>query len=309
MSPLVRRTLVVLTGVVAVVAAASVAVAVTSSDDAPPKAPAANAYPTRYTGPQGGVGQFVVTCPYSHSGPNDPIVHPGMPGMSHRHDFYGSTTTNAQSTIASMHRSSTTCNKSVDTAGYWQPTLYNHGKVVKPLEIAAYYRAAPGVDPKLVKTMPQGLALIAGDFRATKPQKGDATGWTCGVSSGLSDTPPACLPGAPLHLVLTFKDCWDGKHVDSADHQSHVTYSVKGQCPEGFETHIPQIVMSVNFGISGKDLDLELASGNIYSAHGDFWNTWDPAGLQREISMCINRGAVCDLASNREEEALFSYGY
>jgi hypothetical protein len=34
-------------------------------------------------------------------------------------------------------------------------------------------------------------------------------------------------------------------------------------------------------------------------------NAWDPVGLQREIDMCIHRGAVCDLASNRAEEFPF----
>jgi hypothetical protein len=43
----------------------------------------------------------------------------------------------------------------------------------------------------------------------------------------------------------------------------------------------------------------------VYSAHGDFFNAWDPAGLRREIDMCIHRGAVCDLASNRAEELPF----
>jgi hypothetical protein len=36
-------------------------------------------------GPQGRVPQFVVECAYSHSGPNDPIVHPNHAGRSHLH--------------------------------------------------------------------------------------------------------------------------------------------------------------------------------------------------------------------------------
>ena len=41
-------------------------------------------------------------CDYSHSLKDDPIVYPGQPGVSHLHDFYGNTTTNAYSTIASL---------------------------------------------------------------------------------------------------------------------------------------------------------------------------------------------------------------
>jgi hypothetical protein len=36
-------------------------------------------------GPQGGVGQFIVACDWSHASFDDPIVHAGMEGMSHRH--------------------------------------------------------------------------------------------------------------------------------------------------------------------------------------------------------------------------------
>jgi len=153
--------------------------------------------------------------------------------------------------------------------------------------------------------MPTGLALIAGDQTATTPQPGDAAGWTCGSASGILDDPPECPAGAPLHLVLTFQDCWDGVHLESEDAQSHVTYSTDGACPSSHPVSIPQLTVAVGFPISGPGHDLRLASGNVHSAHGDFFNAWDPAGLQREIDMCIHRGAVCDLASNRAEEFPF----
>jgi hypothetical protein len=106
-------------------------------------------------------------------------------------------------------------------------------------------------------------------------------------------------------LVLTFQDCWDGTHLESEDTRSHVTYSTDGTCPDSHPVSIPQVTVSVAFPISGPGHDLRLASGSTYSAHGDFFNAWDPAGLQREIDQCIHRGAVCDLASNRAEEFPF----
>ncbi len=42
-------------------------------------------------GPQGVVPQFVVECEPSHAAPDDPIVRPGQPGMSHLHQFFGAT--------------------------------------------------------------------------------------------------------------------------------------------------------------------------------------------------------------------------
>ncbi len=67
----------------------------------------------------------------------------------------------------------------------------------------------------------------------------------------------------------------------------------------------PSSPVAVTFPVTGTGHDLRLASGPTVSAHGDFLNAWDPAGLEREIAQCIRRGAVCDLASSRQESPLF----
>ena len=262
--------------------------------------------PTRHLGPQGRAGQFVVHCTYSHSAPDDPIVQYGRPGAAHRHDFYGATGLDSESTAEGLLDGDTTCDKAVDKAGYWQPALYDAEAVMEPVGISAYYRAAPGVDPAAVEPMPLGLELIAGDQTATSPQPGEATGWTCGSSTVLDDRPPECPGSAPLHLVLTFQDCWDGEHLGSEDHASHAAYSADGRCPTSHPVHLPQLTVSITFPITGSGHDLSLASGSIYSAHGDFLNAWEPDGLAREVQSCIHRQVVCDLASNRGEEPLFS---
>jgi hypothetical protein len=128
----------------------------------------------------------------------------------------------------------------------------------------------------------------------------------CGSSTQLRAEPPVCPPSAPLHMVLTFPDCWDGKRVRSDDHRSHAAYSDAGECPATHPVHVPQLTVSVTYPISGPDHELTLASGSVYSAHGDFLNAWDREGLEREVENCIRRGAVCDLASNRAEEPLFA---
>ncbi len=262
--------------------------------------------PTRHLGPQGRVGQFVVHCDYHHSAPDDPIVHFGHPGRSHRHDFYGATGTKAGSTADDLVEQPTTCDKAADTAAYWHPTLSDHGVPVVPMSLAAYYRAAPGVDPAAVEPYPFGLALIAGDATATSPQPGAAAAWGCSASTRLSDTPPDCSRRSPLELVLTFQDCWDGRHLDSVDHRSHMAYSRRGRCPASHPVHVPQLAVAITFPIAGSGHQLSLASGSPFSAHGDFLNAWDPAGLEREIASCIRQRVVCDLASNRAEDPLFS---
>src|SRR4051794_35405056 len=51
---------------------------------------------------------FVTHCFYSHTLPDDPIVHPNMPGASHQHDFFGNDSTNASSTLDSMEQGGST---------------------------------------------------------------------------------------------------------------------------------------------------------------------------------------------------------
>ncbi len=273
---------------------------------APPRWPDGRpAVPTRYLGPQGGFGQFVAKCLYSHSGPYDPIVWPGRPGRSHRHDFYGAPSTNASSTPQTLAGKGSTCDKPGDDAAYWQPTLYDHGRAVVPREARAYYRAAPGVNPQDVQPFPTGLALIAGDATATGPQIGDTAGWTCGVRTALEKIPPPCDETAPLHLVLTFPDCWDGVHLDVPGHRAHASYSENGRCPSTHPVHIPQLTLTVTYPIWGTGHELTLASGSIYSAHGDFLNAWDPAALEREIDHCLRENVMCDVASNHEFAAPF----
>lgn len=308
-----RRTLAAL-GVLVVILAAATALALALGEDAPEVVDTHGhgdvgepiGTPSRWTGPQGRTGQFVAKCKYSHSAPDDPIVHYQHPGRSHRHDFFGAEETNAFSTAEQLLESPTTCDKPADLAAYWQPTLYDHNEIVEPLELNAYYRAAPGVDPETVVPFPFGMELIAGDQTiTTASEMDDAAGWVCGSSTRLGTEPLDCPATAPLHMVLTFPDCWNGTAVRSDDFRSHAAYSDMGRCPDGYPVHVPQLTMSIKYPISGSGHDLKLASGNVHSAHGDFLNSWNMDGLEREVRQCIHRGAVCDLVSNRQEDGPF----
>src|SRR3954447_5181267 len=75
---------------------------------------------------------FFSNCYFSHTGANDPIVHFGHPGESHPHTFFGNSTTNAFSTLASLRAGKTTCRIKADTAAYWVPTLFDNGREIRP---------------------------------------------------------------------------------------------------------------------------------------------------------------------------------
>lgn len=266
------------------------------------------AAPARHLGPQGAVGQFVVECEYSHSGPDDPIVYPDQPGMSHNHDFFGNVTTDAHSTLESLLAGDTTCQNQLDTAAYWAPTLYDHGRQVVPRLGTAYYRAAPGVDPESVVAFPPGFKIIAGDLTATEddPRPVDIAGWSCGVSTRLSSGPPTCPVSAPLRAVITFPDCWDGSNIDSSDHRAHMANSADGRCPTTHPVSVPQLTFAITYPVSGPDHELTLASGSPFGIHSDFVNAWHQEELESKVELCIHRDAVCGLSSNRSEDPLFS---
>lgn len=262
---------------------------------------------------------FSVDCAFSHRAPDDPIVAPGRPGASHGHDFFGSAATDADSTGASLLGTPTSCREPADTAAYWVPTLSLDGVPVDPAGLRAYYRAAVGTDVRDVVAPPAGLAMISGDptggtgghdhdggtddghdgHDAAAPAARVDAGWGCGLRPRrLSATPPDdCVVRSPLTLHLRFPDCWDGSRLDSDDHRSHVTNSVDGACPASHPVLMTEVQLSIWWPVAGADAArVELASGPVDGAHGDFLNGWDPDALARQVELCVHAKANCTIA-------------
>jgi hypothetical protein len=246
-------------------------------------------------GPQGRVGQFVVECGWSHSSFDDPIVHPGHAGASHRHDFFGNTATAARSTYEQLLASPTTCQQRLDTAAYWAPSvLAADGTPLAPVAATAYYRVGPGIDAAGVEAYPPDLRMVGGGETGTGP--GAAAAWTCRAGASRVALPPACAATAGLELSIVFADCWDGVATDSADHRAHVAYSDDGACPSSHPVPIPQLELVIDYGpveVAG----LSLSSGAISTAHADFWNTWNQDKLETEVDACLRRRQVCGVTA------------
>src|SRR5437763_12297245 len=100
-------------------------------------------------------GSFTVHCGFSHRLSDDPIVFPHQHGASHSHDFFGNSSTDANSTLATMQAAQTTCNPRQDRSGYWIPTLYKYGRPVTAVGDTVYYRSG-GQDPASVQPLPDG---------------------------------------------------------------------------------------------------------------------------------------------------------
>lgn len=283
----------------AVVAACAATVAVLVDSDASPVA--ARAPDRVIAGPQGNRGQFVVECSLSHVASDDPIIHAGMPGHSHLHQFFGAVDVHASSTLDDLLTADTTCDQRLDTASYWSPLLVTaDGDTVRGLRMVAYYRAGPDVDPTVVAAPPAGLQVVAGDAAATadSPQPVTAVSWSCGDGVARFVEPPDCRGLGDLRLNVVFGDCWDGVHVSPPALGRHVVYSTAGECPSSHPVHIAQLMVAVDHPAVDPE-GLALSSGSIYGAHADFWNAWDQEKLERETRQCINRDLACRLAGSR----------
>jgi Domain of unknown function (DUF1996) len=236
-----------------------------------------------------GPAYFAVVCGFSHRNDDDMIVFPNQAGRSHNHTYFGNRATTASSTAASLRASArTSCRLPSDTAAYWAPTLFVNGRAVEPLGAVVYY-VRRTTEP--VQAFPAGLEMIAGDAAARSAQSRSVTFWNCGFQRdpGPSSSIPTCSGGrSNLRLQVNFPNCWDGSHLDSANHKSHMAYSVDGACPSSHPVETPAISLLIFYPVAGGP-GSELASGGQFSGHADFVNAWDQARLERLVDRYLNR--------------------
>jgi hypothetical protein len=255
-------------------------------------------------GPQAGADQLVthhefqVNCSVTAHRPDDPIVYPGWPGASHMHTFLGNTTTNAQSTLNSLLAGGTTCRAPDDKSAYWFPTVYNGDTVVSPSGPQVVYYKSGVLDYTTVRTFPQGLRFVVGSPAATRDEfqhaPGAIEGYECGDSFHNWDFPATCPAGSQLNIRYQAPSCWDGTHLDSADHKSHMAYPVDLKCPVGHPIPVPMLEFKIAFPVDGDMSRVRLSSGRGYSWHYDFFNAWDPPTLAALVKHCVNGGLQCD---------------
>jgi Domain of unknown function (DUF1996) len=270
--------------------------------------------PGAVAGPSGAF--FIVSCRFSHSAPDDPIVFPRLPSHSHDHTFIGNVSTNAFTNPASLAGHATTCSDTDDLSSYWAPTLYAAGTPVKPLEVTIYYRRLTQVS---VRPFPRGLEMVAGNSHALTPQNPSVTEWYCGVLKSSFYAPlartdaataarrpevpsvsaaglPHCTGGTNLELQVNFPDCSDG-HSTSADHRSHMAYSVNGRCPESHPIAVPAISIILRYPpVTGSNVFL--SSGGIYSGHADFMDGWKATPFAELVQSCLDRYVNCSAAAS-----------
>ena len=212
----------------------------------------------------------------------DPIVMPGMPAMSHYHQFFGNTSTNENTTVASLLANrTTTCSNRADFSAYWAPQLWQGSTAIAPTNMTVLY--AKTVTSAVV-AHPAGLVLIAGNAKAVEAQDLAIVAWYCGNNvQNASATPQVCTRNQDLVGLIRFPECWNGKDLDSANHKDHVTYAVNRTCAAG-TVALPQLQMHIRYPAQANVSTLALASGSIFSLHADFMNGWNQRAFERQVA-------------------------
>jgi hypothetical protein len=112
-----------------------------------------------------------------------------------------------------------------------------------------------------------------------------------------------CPAGTKLQTYLDFPTCWNGKDLDSANHFSHMAWSIGGLgtgCPSTHPVAVPRVQFVITYPVNGGGLTLGGTRNGVnvttapgWTFHGDFWNVWDQAELERRVKTCINGGYIC----------------
>ena len=161
------------------------------------------------------------------------------------------------------------------------PTLFAGRQALQPLVGVGYYvRRTTGP----VRAFPPGLKMIAGNARARRPQSLSVVGWACGGfgAEPRSATVPTCPPDRSLNLRATFPNCWNGRDLDSADHQRHLAYASGGQCPRSHPVALPSLILIFLYAPTERGRPVQ-ASGR-FGTHADFVNGWDQETLEKLVA-------------------------
>lgn len=253
---------------------------------------------------------------------DDPIVFPGQVGRSHLHTFFGNVGTNANSTPDSLRNTgNSTCRGGiVNRSGYWVPTMIDtkDGTPLKPDSVDVYYKNG-SLDGSVIKPVPEGLRMIAGDpTRTTTYSPTFSSRFKCmGGPNNENDLygpgVANCDVGAQLVSEVFFPQCWDGVHLDSPDHKSHMSYTTSVQstvdpskwiamCPATHPVPLPQISFNVSYTVTEKNspsrwrlssdqYDTKQPGG--YSSHGDWFNGWKSEFSDAWAKGCIKAKKDC----------------
>ena len=216
----------------------------------------------------------------------DPLVNPGVIPSPHLHQIVGGNSFNASMDPVTHDLPSastcTSCTFSEDFSNYWTAVMYfraRNGSLIRVPQIVSeglggkggitvYYIAYTNNQANVTAFKP-GFRMLVGDAASKSPgphrkvchrcmpTSGDNRNLNCASPDAQEFPTGFCVGG--IRSVITFPTCWDGKNLDSPDHESHVAYAVgagatdvgpTGTCPSTHPVVIPQVMYEVMWDVS-----------------------------------------------------------
>jgi hypothetical protein len=119
-----------------------------------------------------------------------------------------------------------------------------------------------------------------------------------GSSGDLQQFPDKnCKDG--LRTQIHFPSCWDGVHLDSADHKSHMSYPIGspegGDCPGSHPHKLINLFYEYVYDVGSFDFragesNWVFANGDTtgLAMHADFINGWDEKTLADTVKECTD---------------------